>query len=824
MRRSVSDLPQSVDRFDVVRILGKGGMGTVYLARDQRLDRLVAVKVLHAEDLAAEDRRARFLREARTAAAIRHANVATIYEVGETDEGVPFIVMEYCEGETLSQRMRRRPIEAGEFLSIARQIAAGAAAAHEGGIVHRDLKSANIMIEPTGLVKILDFGLAKTLPTALTTSRESSASRMFGTLHYLAPEQIRGIPADARTDLFSIGVIFFQMATGQLPFNADAPLMVLEKIRDSEPEPFVARDPAFPAAATKIIGKLLKKEPDNRYQTARDLLADLEELDTPTARFPTSASRSHSSLGRTRPRPRWMRLVVTILAFVIGAGVIVYFNRHTKPEAQAAPSTSAPPPIRSMAVMPLDNISNNTKDDFLSVGLADALVTKLQQIPSLQVRPTSAISGFHNKKVDTKTAADQLHVDSVLEGHFLAAGDLVRVNLQLTDSRTGYNVWADTIDGKRADLIKLIDDVSSRTVAGLNQKLGVQKSGNASEPRSSNPRAFEEYLRARALSGSLVPAEHQAEENALRRAIALDSNFAAAYADLAIAMSLGQTRGLDNGADVTERAEFYARQAVRLDPNLAAAHLALGRVFVRLPERFREAVRENLAALRLNPNDTNALNNVANYYVSVGDTQRVRCLGDRLISLDPNSNEAKIRGYWYVNAVDPEGALTNSPAAMAGKDTELAGRDIRANAFILLGNLPSAEAETARITKLVPQHYLGKSLRAMIAASKGDRATAEAALKSFEPDANRLHWAAMRQALVYAKLGDRDAAMHWVNRSAELGNHSWFAWVKHPWTQSLQTDPEFQTVLGKMKADLDDVGGDVIGVYQLICRPSGPAV
>ncbi|MGA8807185.1 MAG: serine/threonine-protein kinase, partial [Thermoanaerobaculia bacterium] len=504
----MSDLPQSVDRFDVVRILGKGGMGTVYLARDQRLERLVAIKVLHAEDLADNDRRQRFLREARTAAAIRHANVATIYEVGETGEGVPFIVMEYCEGETLSQRMRRRPIEAGEFLSIARQIAAGAAAAHEGGIVHRDLKSANIMIEPTGLVKILDFGLAKTLPTQLTRSRESSASRMFGTLHYLAPEQIRGIPADARTDLFSIGVIFFQMATGQLPFNADAPLMVLEKIRDSEPEPFVARDPAFPPAATKIIGKLLKKEPDNRYQTARDLLADLEELDTPTARFPTSASRSHSSLGRTRARPRWMRLVFTILAFVIGAGAIVYFNRHTKPDVQPALATSAPPPIRSMAVMPLDNISNNTKDDFLSVGLADALVTKLQQIPSLQVRPTSAIAGFHNKKVDTKTAADQLHVDSVLEGHFLAAGDLVRVNLQLTDSRTGYNVWADTIDGKRADLIKLIDDVSSRTVTALNQKLGVQKSGNASEPRSSNPRAFEEYLRARALSGSLVPAEH----------------------------------------------------------------------------------------------------------------------------------------------------------------------------------------------------------------------------------------------------------------------------------------------------------------------------
>lgn len=810
------DLPQSVDRFDVVRILGKGGMGTVYLARDQRLDRLVAVKVLHADDLADADRRARFMREARTAAAIRHPNVATIFEVGETPEGVPFIVMEYSEGETLSQRMRRRPIEAGEFLSIARQIAAGVAAAHECGIVHRDLKSANIMIEPAGLVKILDFGLAKALPAHLTRSPESSSSRLFGTLHYLAPEQVRGQPCDERTDLFSVGVIFYQIATGQLPFNAGAPLMVLEKIRDSEPEPFVARDPAFPAAATKIIGKLLKKEPPDRYQSARDLLAGLEDLDTPTARYSASMGRSHSTIGRTRPRPRWTRLVLTILAFAIGGAVVVYVNRHARPEP--SPSAAAPPPIHSMAVLPLDNIANNTNDDFLSVGLADALVTKLQQIPSLQVRPTSAIVEFHNKKAGMKAAAEQLHVDAVLEGHFLAAGDLVRVNLQLTDSRTGYNVWADTIDGKRADLIKLIDDVSSRTVAALNQKLGMQKSGNASEPRSSSPRAFEEFLRARAMSGSLVPADHQAQEVALRRAIALDPNFAAAYAELAIAMSLGQARGLDTAPDTTERATWYARQAVRLDPNLPAAHLALGRVFVKLPERFREAVRENLAALRLNPNDTNALNNVANYYVSVGDTQRVRCVGDRLVSLDPNSNDAKIRGYWYVNAVDPEGALASSPAALAARDTELAGRDIRANAFILLGNLPSAEAETRRIAQLVPQHYLGKSLRAMIAAAKGDRPAAETALQSFEPDANRLHWAAMRQALCYAKLGDRDAAMRWVNRSAELGNHSWFAWIKHPWMQSLQADPEFQTVIGKMKGDLDDVSGDVMGLYQLICH------
>jgi serine/threonine protein kinase len=814
----MAELPQSVDRFVVLRILGRGGMGTVYLARDEKLDRLVAVKVLHDQNLASEESRAKFLREARTAAAVRHPNVATIYEVGETDEGVPFIVMEFCEGETLTQRMRRRPLESGEWISVARQLASGIAAAHDGGIIHRDLKSANVIIEPTGQVKILDFGLAKALQRELTRSPSSSSSSrsLFGTLHYLAPEQARGLPADARSDLFSLGVVLYQMATGQLPFNADAPLMVLEKIRDSEPEPFVARDASFPPAGAKVIGKLLQKDPKNRYQDAHEVIADLDAIDTPTARQSIGTTRS-TTIGRTRPQAHWFRAVAAVIAIIAGAAALyILGQRNAAPER---PTTmQPPPPIRSMAVLPLENISNSSKDDFLSVGVADALVTKLQQIPSLQVRPTSAVLEFRNKKNDAKDVSEKLGVDSILEGHFLAAGDLVRVNLQLTDSRTGYNVWADTIDGRRQDLIKLIDDVSARTLAGLNQKLGVKEISARSQPRSANPKAYEEYLKARATAFSLDPKEHAAQLASLRKAITLDPNFAAAYADLAIALSLGQARGFDREPDVAQRAEWAARQAVRLDSNLADAHLALGRAFVRFPDRFRESVRENLAALRLNAKDAEALNTVATYMVSIGETPKVQCIADRLLRLDPNSNQAKVRGYWFVNSVDPEGALQNAQFALAAKDTALAGHDIRGNAFILLGNLPEAQKEADAASSIVPTHYLGKSLRAMIAAAAGDQPAALAALQSFEADAQRNHWAAMRQALCYAKLGDRDNAVKWVAKSAELGNHSWYAWVKHPWLQGLQADPEFQQIIGKMKADLDDVRDDVAGVYSLICR------
>jgi serine/threonine-protein kinase len=807
------------DGFEIVRVLGKGGMGTVYLARDQRLGRYVAIKVLNASEMAYDDRRARFFREARSAAAIRHQNIATIHEVGETADGLPFIVMEYCEGETLSQRIRRRTIESGEFLTIARQVAAGLAAAHEKGIIHRDIKSANIILEPSGVVKILDFGLAKGIPRALTDpaidrSFDSTTGHFFGTLHYIAPEQARGGNADVRSDLFSAGVVFYQMAAGHLPFNAEAPLMVLDQIRDGEPEPFVPLDSSFPPTATRIVAKLLQKEPDDRYQSAKELLSDLEEIDTPTMRMTTS---TRTTLGRTVRRPRWTRVAVMIAAAIMVA-IAIFVAQRTGDSKEAPTSTAPPPPIRSLAVLPLRNIADNKADQFLSVGLADALVTKLQQIPSLQVRPTSAVLEYQGQKTDTRAASQKLKVDGILEGHFLAAGDLVRVTLQLTDARTGFSVWSDTIDGKRTNLLELIDEVSSRTVAGLNKEIGVEAvTATVSEARSTNPQAYEQYLRARALGGSFNADQFNAQVAALKRAVALDPRFAAAYAELATTISLGSARSLSSAEDMA-RAEWYARQAVRLDPNLPEAHLALGRVFVRDPGRFRESVREVLAALRLETTDTHALNSMATYFVSTGDLQMAQCVADRLIKIDPMSNEALIRGYWNINAVDAEGALQHAQAALANEETALAGHDIRGMALILQGNLPEAEKEAKAALDLAPRHYLGKSMKAMIAAAKGDREAALAAVKSFEADAMRNHWATLRVALVYAKLGDNAQALLWLQRTADLGNHSWYALVKHPWLQHLQGAPEFQAVLIRIKADLDDVRDDVIGVYHLMCQ------
>jgi tetratricopeptide (TPR) repeat protein len=225
-----------------------------------------------------------------------------------------------------------------------------------------------------------------------------------------------------------------------------------------------------------------------------------------------------------------------------------------------------------------------------------------------------------------------------------------------------------------------------------------------------------------------------------------------------------------------------------------------------------------MAALRLEQTDPQALHAITTYFISTGDLQKSECVGRRLVLVDPNSNEAVTRGYWNINANDPEGALQLAEIALASHDTALAGHDMRGMAFILLGNAAQAEKESRAALAIAPNHYIGKSLRALAAAARGDRASADAAIRSFENDANRNHWAAMRIALCYGKFGERDLAVRWLRRAAELGNHSWYALIKHPWLQSLQADPEFQAILGGIKQDLDDVRDDVVGVYQLMCK------
>jgi eukaryotic-like serine/threonine-protein kinase len=798
------------DRYEIVTILGRGGMGVVYLARDLQLERLVALKVVESDVLDGEARR-RLESEARAVASIRHPNVATVYEVGQTADGLPFISMEYCEGATLAQVSREMVVERVRLLSIARQIASGLEAAHRAGLVHGDIKSANIILQPDGGIKILDFGLARRYDLRTSqdeTTRMSNAAGFAGTLAYSSPEQLTARAVDHRSDLFSAGVVLYELSTGRLPFDHASPLMMMEQIRDGEPARFEPRDRALPEEFAAIIGRLLQKDPARRIQSSAALLEALAAVpDSPSGR---KVSRSSAKLGRTSRR-RYAPLFGTLAAVL----AIVVLSM-TMIERRGGPAAEPLRPIRSLAVLPFHTISSTEEDEFLSVGLADALATRLQQMPELLVRPTSSTLGFRQKLVDAQKAGRQLEVDGVLEGRIIAAGSTLRVNLQLIDSRTGYGIWAESVDGRRDDLLQLMDQISSRAAIALSRRLALEQKGIRSLPRSSDPQAYELYLKSRALTGSHLPAQSRQQVEMLRRALSIDNEFAAAHADLAIALSLRRARGFvddDDGAD----AEWHARQAVRLDPNLPEAHLALGRTLARDPERYRESVRESLAALRLNPHDPHALYTMVTYFVATGEIDKARCVGDVFVSIDPSSNDARTRGYWNVNAVDPEGSLTLSSLALATKETELAGYDIRALSHLALGNYAAARSDQRRAAALVPDHYIGKSLAALIAATAGDRNRVGLELGRMQHDLERNHWAALRAALAYARLGDRAAAIEWTRRAAALGNQSWFFLNRHPWMAPLQEEPEFQQIVTRMKTNLDDVRDDILGVYGLIC-------
>lgn len=516
------------------------------------------------------------------------------------------------------------------------------------------------------------------------------------------------------------------------------------------------------------------------------------------------AIRARRSMRRRQAPPRqWWLAAAAVLAVAIVASLIRTRMQRVTPEETTLNR------IRSVAVLPLKNISAGGQDDFLTVALADALTTELHDVPALQVRPMSAVLASSN--------VAGLAVDSVIEGRFAVSGNLVRITLWLVDSRSGQSLWSSTISGPRDNLFDVVQSISSQTLVGLNEKLGVQRSGHASTPRSNSPAAFEEYLKARAVNQSLVPAKHAEEVAHLERAIALDPQFAAAYADLSIAISLGHLRGLNDELTAAASAERYARDAVRLDPNLAASHLALGRAL--LSTNFREALREFVASLRLNPKDPQTAGIMTSYFVATGDAKQAACAMAHVEAIDPHSQEWITRGYWYLHLLQADAAIRAANDPLATKSHELAGCDIAGHAYILEGKLDEAVKYAERARRLMPSNYIGLDLEASIAAARGDRETALRTLQTFVPEAMHNRWAAMSQAFVHAKLGDRDEAIFWTRRTGALGIGAWYELRNHPWTQPLQNDPEFAATLREMRQGLDSVRPEMLSVYESICGP-----
>jgi serine/threonine protein kinase/Tfp pilus assembly protein PilF len=577
--------------YEILSPLGKGGMGEVYRARDTRVDRVVALKVLPEEFFEGEERRQRFEREARMLASLNHPGIAVLYSFEESG-GRHLLVMELVEGEGLDARAAAGPLPLEEVLSFAKQIAEALEAAHEKGIVHRDLKPANVMVTKNGRVKVLDFGLAKvaasgdTAPvdSELATDMRTQEGVVMGTVPYMSPEQAQGRALDHRTDIFSLGVILYEMASGQRPFQGNSSAELLSSILRDTPRPPGELRPGLPAGLDRLIGRCLEKDRDQRYATAHDLALDLGNLQ----RDPTSPTAPAAPAPRRVPK-KLVLLGVAGLVVLLAAGAFVAIRR-------AGRSAS----IESVAVLPFENASNDPAIEYLSNGISESLISTLSRLPGLRVISRRSAFAFKGKKLDPKEIGKTLGVDALLLGTLAQRGADLSITAELVSVRDDTQLWGEKYSRRADDVLRVEGEIAATIARTLRRQLSGEEKAKLARGRTEDPEAYRLYLKGR---DYLVGNQQEMDKSVdyFQQAVARAPDYALAHAGLAEAYTRQAFLRGSGRAEPASKARVAVSRALELDPDLAEAHAALGLVSFIFEWDWAGAETEFRRALELNP-------------------------------------------------------------------------------------------------------------------------------------------------------------------------------------------------------------------------------
>ncbi|HEV8523126.1 MAG TPA: protein kinase [Terriglobales bacterium] len=640
---------QTISHYRVLEKLGGGGMGVVYEAEDLRLGRRVALKFLPDTLFGDSASLERFEREARAASSLNHPNICVIHGI-EEDKGAPVIVMELLEGESLQQRMHGRRLRFEAILDIGIQVADALDAAQNQGIIHRDIKPGNIFITRRGQAKILDFGLAKLAPepelalqhvgasagtrraTPLPSpeSELTAAGVIAGTTVYMSPEQVRGEELDARSDIFSLGVVLYEIATGRKPFVASNRLLTLDAILTQKPVSPLSLNPLLPEGFEAVVGKALEKRRENRYQTAAALRDDLQalknEIRAGSASEPARLSRATKTFRSRSLRHTYIQLGIAGLLAAVLLAITVWWARHGKVVV------SGPAPNNSIAVLPLQNLGSEPTADYLSFALADEISTVLTYSRSLEIRPSSATREYAGRKVDPRKAGRNLRVANVVTGHYVREGDQLMVTLEAIQVPTNRLLWQTRLTAPAADLLALREQLASQVRVGLLPALGASGTiETATRPKNSE--AYDLYLRSAAISDD--PAPNKQAITLLERAVKLDPTYPPAWE------ALGRRYYFDasysgGGEEVLRRSDAAFERALALDPNLisASAQLTQNRV-----ERgdLSKAFQQARELLKRRPDNAEAHFTLAYIMRYAGFLNQATAECDLALSLDPDN-------------------------------------------------------------------------------------------------------------------------------------------------------------------------------------------
>ena len=806
---------EKIAHFEIIRTLGQGGMGEVYLALDQKLRRQVALKILPSIQGGDEQARKRLLREAQSAATLDHPNICAIYEIGE-DQATSYIAMQYIDGDTLSARMRARQLSLSESIGVAMAVADALAEAHKRQLVHRDIKPANIMIDSRGQAKVLDFGLAKTIqPAALegeTNTMLSTPGMIMGTVPYMSPEQVRGERVDSRTDIFSFGVLLYEMLFGEAAFARPSNAETIGAILMEEPPALSSSDARIPRPLKEILARCLKKKKDDRYQTMTNVVADLKavsrtqeaitEAPTVTLRQPGAATvniapeaeaAAQSADAAASARPRSFRTVALVMIAIALLGLASYFAW-----SKLRPSAASLSAIDSIAVLPLVNDSGDASKEYLSDGISESLIGSLAQIPNVKVTARNSAFQFKGKQVDYQAIAQKLKVRGIVSGHMRQESDDLVINIEFDDAADGHAIFNQTYRRKASELVNTETNIVQDVIARMHVKLSPEQQQQIAKQPTANNDAYQLFLKGMSVDASGTEAGLHEAIAYYGQAVELDPNFALDYALMAqsyVGLSL-----FERPNDTMPQARRFAEKAVQLDDSLADAHATLGLVHLLYDWDYDAAQRELTLSGKFNPEAIPTYSCAAHILESTGRLKEAEQEVRTALVRDPLSqvlfDELGCTSYY---ARDFESSVTQSTQAVTRDPLDPVARWNLTRALNQKKSYQESidEIKTFQTLNTEPLPLIDSEL-AYAYARSGKPDDAKAIARRLTDMSKHTFVDPYLLACIYIGLGDKEQTIAWLTKSYEIKSAFLVSAQAEPKFDPIRSDPRFQNILKRI--------------------------